>query len=220
MIVPSFRLGLGGRGEVFADFPLSYSTLELSFGGSANSQDKIGIGDFSAGAKYLLFQESARWPEMVVSASFLAPTGEKPDATGISNGAGHWAIKGGFEFVRTYDPVVLFWGMDYTHQFESHHFYFDGIHKVRPGGAIGYNFGLGFAINQNISVSSQLVGRYAFDDSVDGTTFGGSSREPISLRLAVTSRWSKNTYIEPSVAFGLNNDAPDVNLTFSITHGF
>ena len=219
-LVPSLRVGLPDGTEAFAVVPLSYSQVELAYGGTANSVDKFGLGDVSAGVKHMLVRESNHRPEIILSTSFSVPTGDKPDAVGVSNGSGHWGIKGGLEFTKTYDPIVLFWGIDYTHSFQSQHFYTDRVHDVQPGEAIGYNFGLGFAINESISISSQITGNYLTEDEIDGKAFGGSSREPISLRLAVTDRWSKNTYIEPSVTFGLNGDAPDVSLTFSVVHRF
>jgi len=213
-LTSTVRVGLSNRAETFVSMPLSYADLDVA--GDSNS--KTGIGDLSAGIKYLLAQESARWPDVVLSMGFTAPTGSQPNQSGLALGSGHWGSKIGVQSIKTYDPVVIFWGVDYTHQFESRHFFSDAVHDVQPGENFGYNLGLGFAINQKISVSGHLLGNYITEDKIDGEHFVGSSSEPISLRFAVVNRWSKNTFFETGVMFGLNNDAPDLSLTFSLVH--
>ena len=61
-LMPTVRVGLSSRAETFVSLPLSYA--EVNVGGSGHS--KAGIGDWSAGIKYLLAQESARWPDVVL----------------------------------------------------------------------------------------------------------------------------------------------------------
>jgi hypothetical protein len=219
-LIPSLRVGLSDRAEAFIVAPVSYSQLELAFGGSTNSNDTFGFGDVSAGIKYVLVDETNHRPSVIFSTNLSAPTGGAPNETGVFTGSGHWTLKNGLVFIKTYDPISLFCVIDYTHSFKSRHFYNDDIHDVQPGEAVGYNFGFGFAINGNIAISSQLTGIYATNDQIDGNAIGGSSREPISLRLALTDRWSKNTYIEPSVTFGLNRDASDVRLMLALVHRF
>jgi hypothetical protein len=75
-------------------------------------------------------------------------------------------------------------------------------------------------VNQNVSLSAQLSGAYQSETRLNGTTISGSSQEPVSLRMALTSRLAKNYYLEPSVTFGLNNDAPDFLLGISFVYQF
>jgi hypothetical protein len=125
-------------------------------------------------------------------------------------------MTGGLAFVKSLDPVVVFWGLDYTHQFER-----DGLgQRVQPGETFGYNLGLGFAVNEDVSLSAQVGGAYQTETRLGGIVADGTSREPVTLRLGLTNRWSSNTYLEPSVTFGLNDDAADVGLGLSITRRF
>jgi hypothetical protein len=68
---------------------------------------------------------------------------------------------------------------------------------------------MGFAINSSISISAQLRASYQTETQLSGARVAGSTSEPVSLRLALTNRWRKNFYVEPSLELGLNPDAPD-----------
>jgi hypothetical protein len=216
----TLRVGLLDRIEGFVAMPFAYSQQELSFADSSTKKDKTGIGDATAGLNFEIIQESARWPELITVLRVRAPTGDQPNAEGLSLGSGHWAGAVGLQFIKSVDPVVLFWGIQYTHEFASQHFYNDGSHNVQPGETIGYNFGFGFAVNENVSLSAQVSGSYQWETQSDGRTIPGSSTEPVSLRAALTYRISKKSYIEPSVTFGFNNDTPNFIIGLSATRRF
>jgi hypothetical protein len=149
-----------------------------------------------------------------------APTGSKPKEEGLSLGSGHWEASFGVQFIKTVDPIVLFAGVHYAHPFESRYFVNDAVRAVNPGEIGGYNFGFGFAVNENISLSAQISGSYQSNAGADGTTVFGSSSEPVSLRSALTYRCSKRTYVEPSVVIGLDDETSDFILGISLTHRF
>jgi hypothetical protein len=214
------RIGLFNRGEGFLTIPAGYVRREMAFADTAISYKKSGFGDLNAGLNYELAAESASRPDIIASLGFGAGTGSKPTEEGLSVGSAHRAITFGMQFIKSTDPVALFWGINYAHQFEARYFLNDAVHNVRPGETAGYNFGFGFAVNENISLSAQLQGSYQWATRADGTKLSGSSSEPVSLRTALTFRHSRNTYIEPSLILGLDGDTPDFVLGFSMTHRF
>lgn len=216
----ALRTGLLQRAEGFLTLPLVYAQQDITVQALRTSHDTFGIGDISSGLKYVLAQEGSRWPEFIATATVTAPTGSAPAADGVSTGAGHWALGGGLQLIRTLDPIVLFGGLGYTYRFGARHFYLDGQHDVEPGHTFDYNLGVGFAVNERISLSTQLSGSYQTEDTVDGKSMAGSSREPVLLRLGVTHRWTRQTYAEASVAYGLDSDAPDFILGLSLSHRF
>jgi len=218
LIPLSLRCGLFERAEAFVSVPLEYAQKEVNYLGEVDRRDHTGIGDTSAGLKYLLFRETNRRPDIIVSLGFIAPSGPGPykDANDVPIGSGHWAITPGIQFVKTYDPVVLFGGIDYTHQFARHGF----GQEVQPGETISYNFGMGFAINQDVSVSTQLLGSFQSETRLHGKNVPGSSREPVAVRLALTNRWNKDLYVEPSVTFGIDTDHPDFALGIGLVYRF
>ncbi|MBI4766037.1 MAG: transporter [Deltaproteobacteria bacterium] len=216
----TLRLGLLDRIEGFVALPIAYAQQELSFADSSTQKDKSVIGDVTAGLNFDIYQESARWPEIITTFRLRAPTGGSPQAEGLSLGSGHWAGTVGLQFIKTADPVVLFWGFQYSHEFAARHFYNDGDHDVQPGEGFGYNFGFGFAVNENVSLSAQVSGTYQSETQSDGKKISGSSSEPVSLRSALTYRLSKRGFIEPSLAIGLNDDTPNFIISLSATRRF
>ncbi len=216
----SFRAGLFNRAEGFVTVPATYVRRDMGFADSAISHKEFGIGDVTAGLNYELAHETASRPDIIASFGLGIPTGSKPDEEGLSLGTGHWMITAGFQLIKIVDPVALFGGISYAHQFKARYFLNDAIYSVDPGETAGYSFGFGFAVNENISLSAQVTGSYQSDTKADGRKIFASSREPVSLRSALTYRYSKGTYIEPSVTIGLDEDTPDFALGLSMTHRF
>jgi hypothetical protein len=216
----SVRYGLFDRAEGFLSLPYKYSQKEVvGLTGDTVRKSDTGIGDLSGGLKYMLASETPELPEVVVSLTVDAPTGKDPYENGsnpVPLGSGHWAVSPGIEFMKIYDPVVVFWGLDYTHQFERQ----VAGQRIAPGDAVGYNFGMGFAVNENISLSTQFSGLFQTETQLNGSRIPGSTQEPMSLRMALTNRINKNFYIEPSIMFGLNNDATDSVLGVSFVRQF
>jgi hypothetical protein len=216
----SARIGLFNRAEGYLTVPVVYAHRTMSFADSGISHQESGIGDISAGLNYEIMRETAKWPDIIASARVGIPTGSKPNELGLSLGSGHWASSFGVQFIKTADPVALFWGINYTRQFEARYFFNDDYHSVNPGEMVGYNFGFGFAANENVSLSAQIAGYYQSGAEADGVKAFGSSSEPASFRSALTYRYSRRTYIEPSVVIGLDDDAADFAIGVSLTHRF
>jgi hypothetical protein len=212
------RVGLFPRAEGFVSIPVAHARQDLGFADRVSSRHESGLGDIVAGLTYEVMQETARAPDVVASLAFVAPTGSQPSEAGLSLGAGHRAIHAGVQFIKTVDPVALFAGASYRHEFNARYFLGDGVHDIDQGAATGYNFGFGFAVNDNVSLSMQFLGSYQADAKADGQQLFASSREPASLRYALTLRHSPATYVEPSVVVGLNDDAPNFTIGMSFSH--
>jgi hypothetical protein len=209
------RFGISRRWEGSVSVPLIYSYRELWDGVSLNSDEAIGFGDVTAGASVQLAEEEPSWPEMVGTIQVRAPTGRDPyrgagDEAAL--GAGHWMVATNLQFVRVTDPLVLFWGIGYIHQFSER----SAGQKYEPGEAVTYNMGLGFSVNDDVSLSGRFVGVYQGDWEINGDKQEGTSYEPMSLRLAATLRYRRRVYLEPAVSFGLNDDAPDVTVGVAV----
>lgn len=205
----ALRIGISPRLESFVSVSLTHAKQEFYFADEYYSQKTSGIGDTSAGVNYEIYRETVYCPDIIMSLSVRAPTGEKPDEDGLSTGSGHWAGSLGLQFIKTSDPVVLFWGFRYVHEFPATHFFNDGIYKVQTGETIDYNFGFGFAVNNKVSLGTQVSGSYQGETRADGIDIPGTSGEPLSLRSALTYSVSRKMFIEPSLTIGLNNDTAD-----------
>jgi hypothetical protein len=216
----SARIGLFNRAEMYVTVPAVYVRQEFAFAENAVSRREFGTGDAIAGLNLEIARETARRPDFIAFAGVSAPTGSKPNEKGLSLGSGHWEASFGVQLIKTVDPVALFAGVYYSHQFEARYFINDGVGTVNPGEIAGYNFGFGFAVNENVSLSAQVSGSYQSNAQADGMTVFGSSSEPVSLRSALTYRYSRSTYVEPAVTIGLDDETPDFTLGISVTHRF
>ncbi|MCP4702356.1 MAG: transporter [Gammaproteobacteria bacterium] len=213
----SLRMGIRERLEGFVNVPIIWAQRQVFYQDSINKNDAAGIGDVGAGLKYLLKQQDSQWPDMIASLSFIAPTGDRSDPKNpddLSVGGGHWHLSTGLTLVKSYDPAVLFGGIGYTRTLKET---INGV-ETAPGNRFNYSFGMGFAINTQITMSGQFLGAYQSKSAWDGAKIPGSSREPMSLRTGLTYRMSKGRYLEPAVTLGMNDDTSDAELMLSYTH--
>jgi len=213
----SLRVGLTERLEGFISLPLMKVERETFYQSASDKNNASGIGDFTGGIKYLLVRENRRWPDIIGSFSVIAPTGEEPDpqnSNQVALGTGHWRLSTGVTFIKSFDPAVLFGGIGYLHTFAQT---LNGV-DVALGKTVSYNFGMGFALNNQLSLSSQFSGVHQAETKFNGIGTG-SSREPMSLIMGITYRLAKNQYLNPSVRFGISDDATDavLNLSYSRT---
>lgn len=213
------RVGLGERWQGYANLPLAYGRSTVNNGTDETSQHKAGIGDLSAGLNYQIVREGEGWADLVATAGVSAPTGRSPYAdngAGVALGSGHWAANIGLQFVKTEDPVAIYGGLGYTHQFAR-----NGLgQQIKPGNALGYNLGLSFAINDRVSISGEFIGSTQGATRTDGVRVIGSAAEPMQFRSGLIYRASKDWYLAPTLTYGLNSDAPDVVLGISSSHRF
>lgn len=216
----SLRIGLTQRLEGFINIPWVWAQNEwLRFSGSTLVVDKdhaVGLGDIRAGLKYLLAYQDKYKPDIIGTLSVNFPTGEEPDPNNVTEatiGSGHWRLSAYLTFVKSYDPAVLFGGIGYTHTFEEER---GGI-NITPGKRFHYNFGMGFALNSQISLSGQFLGTYQTETKRDDVASTDLSYDLMSFKTGLTYRIAKNRYLEPAVIYGLNDDATDVTLTLSYT---
>jgi hypothetical protein len=214
------RVGLFNRAEAVVAIPVAYARRDLGFADSVVSSDEAGVGDLSAGFNYELKRESASAPDVIATVGVGMPAGGKPDVEGLSLGTGHWTATVGVQVIKIADPVALFGGIRFDHQFPARYFLGDDVHTVDPGETAGYNFGFGFAVNEYVSLSAQVTGSHQGDVRADGQRVFASSREPVAVRSALTYQYSSGTFIEPSIAIGLTDDTPDFQIGVSLTHRF
>ena len=208
----SMRAGLWKEAEGWVSLPYTYSTVkEVSGNEQTRSSSDSAVGDISFGLQQTLFEESAYFPSVTISLAVSTPTGSKRYRQNediwlnpLDNGSGNWAISPGLTFTRTIDPAILFWGVNYSYAFERT---IDG-HKVKPGwGGSGY-LGVGFGLNDKLSLGARIVQAYYSEMQADGVTVEGSDLEPLVLTLSASYRAWENWVMTPYITFGLNDDAP------------
>ncbi len=213
------RYGLARRIQLFLNVPFGWVNSEFSFSGFDEFENDGGIGDIVFGGTFLLREGDQRKPDVILTLATVAPTGDDPfSPAGLSPssptlGGGTWSIGSNLVLVRDYDPVVLFYGIGTRQHFLSK---FNGV-NYRPGGEYNYNFGIGFAVNSEVTLSTRFNGAYVSELHLDGHRVRGSIQEPMTLSLAMTVSRNKKL-IEPFVDFGLTDDSTDARVGITWTH--
>jgi hypothetical protein len=78
---------------------------------------------------------------------------------------------------------------------------------VQAGEEITYQLGVGFAVNERVTLSSALQGAFITETKIEGERIEGSILEPIRMRFAATI--SRNCRIvEPFAEIAMTDDAP------------
>ena len=210
--------GAHERMEIFGYVPLIYTESEfLSFGESVK-EESSGVGDLSFGASYDFLLESQNSVSLTTNLTIIAPLndGQSPDdynAVALDNG--FWGVKTGLTITKTVDPAVFFIGFDYGHLFAEKR---SGV-TVQPGDSFGYEFGLGFSINNQVAIHGRFSGNYYQEISIDGKGRPGSSFEPISFSVGTFYKTSEKRTIESTINFGLNDEAEDISININFIFG-
>ena len=117
---------------------------------------------------------------VIANISATAPTGGDPFTAAVglaptapSLGQGFWSVSGSLLCIKPYDPIVFFYGIGTERFFERE---FLGL-EIRPGAQYTYNFGVGFAVNERVTLSTRFNGAYVEELEVNGerrfgTNFG------------------------------------------------
>jgi hypothetical protein len=204
-----YRYGLSERWQFNAYLPVGWANTQFSVPGTSTNQSTGGIGDFTAGLSWQMCKgDHCYAPEVIGSFGFTAPTGDFNAplfglVPGSALGQGFWALNGNLLFVNRYDPIIAFYGVGYRHLFERS---LSGS-PFQPGEQISYQFGVGFAVNDRVTLSTTFFGYYITNSQINGQTLEGSNLEPMSLRFAATVT-RKKRIIEPFAAVGLTESAP------------
>ena len=138
------------------------------------------------------------------------------DITQFISTRGAWALRGGAQFFKTVDPIVLFGGFSYEYAFPVEQ---SGI-TFRPGWRIAYNAGLSFALSENSTLGFTFIGNYTAALQANAISYRATASEAAILRLSLVQRLAANTWLEPSLAMGLVSDSPNVQLGLGLRYRF
>ncbi len=169
-------------------------------GQSTRDEDR-GFGDVSGDLRYQLLGEGPGRPDVILDVNVKSRTGGQ-----TLRGSGHWNVGGGFTLVKTLDPAVIFARFGYTETIKRKNF--------NPGNIFEYRFGVGFSLNDRVSLNAQLSGAFLGRSRQRGTQILRSSREVASVLLATTILLDRHLSIEPVIGAGLTDEAND--LTFGV----
>ncbi|MGH8562853.1 MAG: preprotein translocase subunit SecG [Gammaproteobacteria bacterium] len=204
------RYGLAEDLEFNFGVPLAYTEQEIDsrpFASSFTRKTGVGFGDISWAFRYAAIHEDRGLPEVTLNANVKADTGDEDRGLGT----GHWNVGTGVSLVKTIDPVVFFGSLGYTSTLAQG--------DVDPGDQIPYSIGMGFSLNDRVSLSMTMAGAAIRRTEINGNEIGGSGLDINSLQFMTTVQLAKRMYVEPFVGFGLTDEAPDFLVGINVPVG-
>lgn len=204
-----FRFGVTPRMQMFLSMPIGWANSEFTIPGVLEDDDNDGgLGDMSLGASFLLFDGGGSDTDVVFTFATTIPSGDSPFLLGSNGfnspslGDNFWAISGDLLWINNYDPIVIFYGVGFRHQFERT---IAGT-LVDPGDEYRLQLGVGFAVNKNVTLSTRFSASFVQRTEFDDVSLDGSFTEPMSMRFAATV--ARSCYIvEPFAEIGTTDDA-------------
>jgi hypothetical protein len=205
-----YRTGLHRRVQGFVSVPLGWANTQVSVNNEEAFRNDGGLGDVNFGLTMQLVDAKVDSPYWVTTLSATAPTGGDP-FTGLSGiapsapslGQGFWSIQGNLLLIQPYDPIVVFYGVGMQRSFEHEYIGLD----IQPGAEYSYSMGVGFAVNDRVTLSARFRGAYVEETEVEGLRVIGSNAEPMTIRLAATISKPCERIVEPFVEFGMTEDS-------------
>jgi hypothetical protein len=158
--------------------------------------------------------------------------GENVTGTGLPlslpTGSGFHSLQGSLTWLFPSDPAVFFGNLSYLHNFKRSNVQRlvrnnirEPLGELAPGAIIGFNFGMGLALNDKASLSlgydHSTVGRM----KQNGKNVPGSVRTQLgTLLLGYSYRFNEKRSLSVAVGAGVTRDTPDVSLTIRMPLSF
>lgn len=206
------------------------------------------LGDVEIGARYQLNNGGADKPYYIAGLRYKSTTGKDPfevvtdcqtrcigeNVTGtglplsLPTGSGFQSLQGSVTWLFPSDPAVFFGNLSYLHNFKRDNVQRlvrnnirEPLGELAPGAIIGFNFGMGLALNETASLSlgydHSTVGRM----KQNGRTVPGSVRTQLgTLLLGYSYRFNDKRSMSVAVGAGVTRDTPDVSLTVRMPFSF
>jgi hypothetical protein len=206
------------------------------------------LGDVEIGARYQLNNGGADKPYYIAGLRYKSTTGKDPfevvtdcqtrcigeNVTGtglplsLPTGSGFQSLQGSLTWLFPSDPAVFFGNLSYLHNFKRDNVQRlvrnnirEPLGELAPGAIIGFNFGMGLALNEKASLSlgydHSTVGRM----KQNGRTVPGSVRTQLgTLLLGYSYRLNDKRSLSVAVGAGVTRDTPDVSLTVRMPFSF
>ncbi len=200
-----------------------------------------GLGDIEASINYQLNSGRGGTPFFIANLRIKSDTGnsifdiDKRELTNDDGevigllfseqptGSGFWSVQPGFTVLYPSDPAVLYGSISYLYNIKDDKGADNGG-DIDPGDVIGLSFGIGFSVNERTSFSlgyqHDIIDQAtvelapALEDATFDTIHSGS------LLIGISQLLTNETSMNVSVAVGVTEQSPDVQLTFKLPMSF
>jgi hypothetical protein len=223
------RAGITNRLEFEVRIPFVYrndreTRRPIGSGSSADETINInghGLGDVEFAAHYQINDGSGGLPFFVGNLRAKSDTGKSPfdvntDASGnptdLPTGNGFWSLQPSVTMILPTDPAVLFGNINYTWNIPRT---IGGFGKIDPGDSFGGSLGIGFALNEKLSLSMAYDHSYVLETKQSGST----TNSPLHIGRALfggSYRVADKASVNLNVGIGVTEQAPDVSTTLRV----
>ncbi|HEX2082608.1 MAG TPA: acetate kinase, partial [Xanthomonadaceae bacterium] len=154
----------------------------------------------------------------------------------LPTGSGFEAIQPGITFLFPSDPIVFFGSLSYLHNFERSDVSrtvltgapegfpqttTEPLGDVKAGDIVGFNLGLGLALNEKASISMGLDTSFVGKTEMNGEDAPGAVRMVLgTLVLGGSYRFSDAMNLNVALGVGVTRDTPDMMLTARLPISF
>lgn len=145
----------------------------------------------------------------------------------LPTGSGFYTLQPGLTMLYPTDPAVFFGSLSYQYNFKRSGVTMNTtqgeleLGDIEPGGVIGFNFGMGLALNDRSSFSIGYDHSSVAKTKINGSDAINSIRTQLgTLLLGYSQRLSNQTSLNLSVGVGVTRDTPDVTLGLRLPMSF
>jgi len=151
--------------------------------------------------------------------------GENATGTGLPlelpTGSGFYGAQPSLTALFPSDPAIFFGSVSYLHSFKRSNVNrlvlggeWEPLGEIKPGGVVGFNFGMGLALNEKASLSLGYDHSSMARTKQNGATVPGSVRTQLgTLLMGFSYRFNERRSLNITVGAGLTRDTPDVSLS-------
>jgi hypothetical protein len=223
------RYGVTNRFEVEAKIPYVYrsdSTVTRpwatpTYADSVFDSSGKGLGDVEFAARYQLNDGGGDQPYFIGGLRVKTHTGKDPFeveidpttnlAKTLPTGSGFFGIQPSLTAIFPSDPAVFFGSVSYLWNVKRN---VEHYGSVDPGDALGFNFGMGLALNEKSSFSLGYDHSIVGKDKIDGVAAPQSqTRQLGSLLVGYSYRLNSKSSVNLSLGVGVTSEAPNMQLT-------
>jgi len=175
---------------------------------------------------------TGRDPFEVVTDCTRRCVGENATGTGLPldlpTGSGFYGVQPSVTWLFPSDPAIFFGSVSYLHNVKRSDVSrrvlngeTEPLGEVKPGAVIGFNFGIGLALNEKASLSLGYDHSSMGRTKQNGMTVPGSVRTQLgTLLMGFSYRLSDRRTVNVTVGAGLTRDTPDVSLSVRVPLSF
>jgi len=145
----------------------------------------------------------------------------------LPTGSGFYTLQPGITMLYPTDPAVFFGSLSYQYNFKRSGVTMNTtqgeieLGDIEPGGVIGFNFGMGLALNDRSSFSIGYDHSSVAKTKINGVDAINAIHTQLgTLLLGYSQRVSDKTSLNLSVGVGVTRDTPDVTLGLRLPFSF